>query len=88
MWRTAFQRGTVPYSKDHDRFARLFKSRSGETLETAAIKRIVQSDSPELRSGSILPSDHDDVSNKGECDCRFDARYLFERVKAGLYRVR
>ena len=42
----------MPYSKDHDRFARLFRPRSGETLTTAAIKEIVQRDSPELQQGS------------------------------------
>ena len=78
----------MPYSKDHDRFARLFKPRSGETLETATIKQIVQRDSPELQSDSIIPSDHDDIPNKGECDCRSDKRHLFERVRYGLYKVR
>ena len=78
----------MPYSKDHDRFARLFKPRSGETLTTAAIKEIVQRDSPELQQGSIIPSDHDDIPNKGECDCRGDRRHLFERVRFGLYKVR
>ena len=78
----------MPYGKDHDRFVRLFRSRSGETLTTAAIKQIVQRDSPALQSGSIIPSDHDDVQNKGECYCRPDNRHLFERVRYGLYRVR
>jgi hypothetical protein len=77
----------MPYSKDHDRFARLFKPRSGETLATATIKEIVQRDSPEMQSGSIIPSDHDDFPNKGECDCRRDKRHLFERVGYGLYKV-
>jgi hypothetical protein len=38
----------MPYNKDHDRFARLFRPRSGETLETATVKLIVQRDSLEL----------------------------------------
>jgi hypothetical protein len=78
----------MPYGRDHDRFASIFESRSGEELTTAEIKRIVRATDPGLAPGSILPSDHDDVPCKNECDCRTAGQHLFERVGRVRYEVR
>jgi hypothetical protein len=52
----------MAFGRDHDRLATIFQSRSGEELTTAEIKRIVQTTEPGLAPGSILPSDHDNLS--------------------------
>jgi hypothetical protein len=78
----------MPFGRDHDRLAAIFESRSGEELTTAEIKRIVRTKEPGLAPGTILPSDHDNLPCKNECDCRAAGRHLFQRVDRGRYKVR
>ena len=78
----------MPYSTDHDRFVDQFKSRAGEVLERRRIIDIVQAAYPNLKRSSIMPSDHDNVGNEGECGCRKFNHHVFERVGYGIYKVR
>ena len=78
----------MPYGTDHDRFVKLFRSRSGQKLERKKIIDIVQAAYPNLERSSIMPSDHDDKGNKGECGCRKFNDHVFQRVGYGIYKVR
>ncbi len=78
----------MPCGTDHDRFVNLFKSGKGRTLTRKQIIDIVQSSHPALERSSIMPSDHDDRGNKGECGCRKFNDHVFERVGRGIYKVR
>lgn len=78
----------MPHGADHNRFVALFKSRSGQTLERKTIIDIVQASYPSLQRSSIMPSDHDNIGNKGECGCRWSKDNVFERVGHGIYKVR
>jgi hypothetical protein len=78
----------MPYGTDHDRFVKLFKSRSGQVLKREQIIDIVQKAHPTLARSSIMPSDHDNIGNKGECGCRKFNHHVFERFDYGMYKVR
>jgi hypothetical protein len=73
---------------NHDRFVNVFGSRVGRTFSTAEIAKLMLAGS-DIKPGSILPNDHAD-GNVGACWCakNHSNRPIFERVGAGLYRVR
>lgn len=68
----------------HDRFAAAFCTRVGEILPAADIITVMLSGA-DLRSGSILPSNH---SEKGRCWCVGTEFQIFNRVAPASYGVR
>jgi hypothetical protein len=71
---------------NHDRFASVFRKRTGRTFSTAEITKLMLSES-DIQPGSILPNDRGE-GNKGECPCVGTDRQIFDRVGRGTYRVR
>lgn len=71
---------------NHDRFASVFRSRTGRTFSTAEIMKLMLAES-DIQPGSVLPNDHGE-GNKGECPCVGTDRQIFDRVGRGTYRVR
>jgi len=72
---------------NHEKFARVFKGRAGETFSTEKIKEMMRAES-DIKAGSILPNDHGE-GNKGQCSCVGTARQIFDRAgPRALYRVR
>ena len=78
----------MKYGLDHYRFVALFNSRKGQTFARNTIIDIVQAAHPHLQRSSIMPSDHDNVGNKGECGCRKSKQNVFDRIGRGMYKVR
>jgi hypothetical protein len=76
---------TMP-GTNHDRFASVFRKRTGRTFSTAEITKLMLSES-DIQPGSVLPNDHGE-GNKGECLCVGTDRQIFDRVGRGTYRVR
>ena len=73
-------------STNHDRFASVFKCRTGHTFSTAEIMKLMLTES-DIQPGSVLPNDHGE-GNKGECPCVGTDRQIFDRVGRGTYLVR
>jgi hypothetical protein len=73
-------------STNHDRFASVFKNRTGRTFSTAEIMKLMLAES-EIQPGSVLPNDHGE-GNKGVCPCVGTDRRIFDRVGRGTYQVR
>jgi hypothetical protein len=73
-------------STNHDRFASVFKNRTGSSFSTAEIMKLMLAES-EIQAGNVLPNDHGE-GNKGECSCAGTDRQIFDRVGRGTYRVR
>lgn len=71
---------------NHDRFASVFKNRTGRTFSTTEIMKLMLAES-DIQPGSVLPNDHGE-GNKGECPCVGTDRQIFDRVGRGTYRVR
>lgn len=78
----------MPFGIGHDRFVDVFNSRSGAQLTSMEIKKKVQGKYPHLKLGSIIPTDHDDARNKGECRCAGTGREVFRRLGRNSYQVR
>ena len=74
----------------HDGLKQAMASRSGETLRTSQIRRIVES-VPNLvdHADWVYPSDHCiNHTNKGACRCALSEEAIFEKIGYGKYRVR
>lgn len=73
---------------NHDRFVAVFSKRTGQTLSTAEITKLMLAES-DIQPGSILPNDHAE-GNVGACWCakNHSNQPIFDRVGPGLYRVR
>jgi hypothetical protein len=71
---------------NHDRFASVFRERTGRIFATAEIVKLMSTES-DIQFGSILPNDHGE-GNKGECPCVATDRQIFNRIGHGKYRVR
>ena len=72
---------------NHDRFEKMFKDKSGQTLKTAEIKKILKKRFLDMNEGSMLPNDHAE-GNKSPCSCAGTERKIFNRIERGLYSVR
>jgi hypothetical protein len=73
---------------NHDRFVNVFANRIGRTFTTAEITKHMLAES-DIKLGSILPNDHGE-GNVAACWCakNHSNQPIFEKVGAGLYRVR
>jgi len=73
---------------NHDRFVSVFSKRTGQTLSTAEITKLMLAES-DIQPGSVLPNDHAE-GNVGACWCakNHSNQPIFDRVGSGLYRVR
>ena len=77
-------------AKFHDGLKQAMASRSGETLRTSQIKKMVEN-VPNLAEHAqwIYPSDHCiNHKNEGACYCAGTDKAIFEQIRHGIYRVR
>jgi len=74
----------------HDGLKQAMASRSGETLRTSQIKRIVEGVLNLAEHAQwIHPSDHCiNHMNEGACYCALTDEAIFEQIRHGIYRVR
>ena len=75
--------------KIHPNLKELFRSRKGEVLKTAEIKRLYEAEYKDPDVMWVQPSDNSiNITNKGACCCAKTEDAIFEQIRYGLYKVR
>ena len=72
---------------NHECFENAFQGCAGQVFTTEEIKRKLMAMYPDFSEGAVLPNDHSNVGNEGDCWCAKTPKRIFDRVDRGKYTV-